>query len=126
MLALIGISLAVVIVLVYMITLNGTQGNTANTPVAASGSTVTPNATQIETSFLTQTAGLARISLQDAKAAFDASTATFIDAREKTASDPQLSYDAGHVKGAINIPYTNPTTQLAALSKTGNYIVYCQ
>lgn len=62
------------------------------------------------------------ISLQDAKAVFDANTATFIDARH------EFEYTEGHIRNAINIPlihldqHANLIDQLA---KGNRFIVYC-
>jgi len=59
-----------------------------------------------------------RISLEDAKKAFDEKTAIFIDSR------PLESYKTEHVKGAINIPLGS-TTDFSNLPKGKTIIVYC-
>jgi 3-mercaptopyruvate sulfurtransferase SseA len=59
-----------------------------------------------------------RITLEDAKKAFDGSTAYFIDSR------PAEAYKAGHIKGAVNIPLGS-TAKFDSLPKDKKIIVYC-
>ncbi|HVF47334.1 MAG TPA: rhodanese-like domain-containing protein [Pyrinomonadaceae bacterium] len=61
----------------------------------------------------------ARISLADAKAAFDAGTAVFVDSRAEAA------YKAEHIKGAINIPGGTLDAKIGSLPKDKKIIVYC-
>ena len=61
-----------------------------------------------------------RISLEDAKKAFDESTAVFVDAR------PPEGYKDEHVKGAVNIPLiTVGDKSFDPLPKNKTIIVYC-
>jgi 3-mercaptopyruvate sulfurtransferase SseA len=60
-----------------------------------------------------------RVSLADAKAAYDAKTAVFLDAR-----DPG-SYQGSHIPGAINIPEEELTSRLSELNKNDWIITYC-
>jgi rhodanese-related sulfurtransferase len=62
-----------------------------------------------------------RISIEDAKAAFDACNAVIVDARA------QVTYDQEHIAHAINIPFAGAPTdeQLAKLPKGKKIIVYC-
>ena len=62
---------------------------------------------------------IARVSLPDAKAAFGAKTAVFIDAR------PKASYDAGHIPGALSIPADELQNRLGELKKNDWIITYC-
>ena len=62
---------------------------------------------------------VARISLQDAKAAYDDGSAVFVDVR-----DPEY-YSAGHVSGALNIPYSTVRSRMAELDKSQWIITYC-
>jgi 3-mercaptopyruvate sulfurtransferase SseA len=66
-------------------------------------------------------ADVPRISLEDAKKAYDAGKAIIVDARA------QVTYDQEHIKGAINIPFGGEPTeeQLAKLPKGKKIIVYC-
>jgi len=59
-----------------------------------------------------------RITLEDAKKAYDDNSAIFIDAR------PAEAYRDDHVKGAINIPLGS-TTDFSTLPKGKTIIVYC-
>ena len=59
-----------------------------------------------------------RITLEDAKKAYDDKTAIFVDSR------PLESYKIEHVKGAINIPLGS-TTDFSSLPKGKTIIVYC-
>lgn len=60
-----------------------------------------------------------RISVEDAKDAFDAGTATIVDVR-----DPE-SFQAGHIAGAINIPYDELTVRLNELDPNKLILTYC-
>lgn len=60
-----------------------------------------------------------RISLRDAKAAYDAGSALFLDVRD---SD---SYNASHIPGALNIEVAQLLTQLAKLDSSKSIITYC-
>ncbi|HEY2847780.1 MAG TPA: rhodanese-like domain-containing protein [Pyrinomonadaceae bacterium] len=64
------------------------------------------------------TSEVPRISLDDAKKAFDDKSAIFVDAR------PAESYKDEHVKGATNIPLGS-TTDFSSLPKGKTIIVYC-
>lgn len=62
------------------------------------------------------------VSLPEAKAAFDAHSATFIDARH------EFEFLEGHIQGAINIPLTHldqHANLLDHMSKENRLIVYC-
>jgi len=59
-----------------------------------------------------------RISLDDAKIAFDGSDALFVDER------PAVTYKENHIKGAINIPYGSTQT-FDSLPKGKKIVVYC-
>jgi rhodanese-related sulfurtransferase len=70
----------------------------------------------------TEQSGLKIVTLHDAKAAFDAHTATFIDARH------EFEFTAGHIRGAVNIPLTHldqHTNLVHQVSKDERLIVYC-
>jgi len=58
-----------------------------------------------------------RITLADAKAAFDAGSAIFIDSRAESA------YKGEHIKGAINIPLGS--LDFSKVPKNKKIIVYC-
>jgi predicted sulfurtransferase len=60
-----------------------------------------------------------RISIADAKAAFDSGEAVFIDSRSKNA------YETEHIKGAINIMVKDMEAQYKNLPKDKKIIVYC-
>lgn len=60
-----------------------------------------------------------RISLEDAKKAFDEGTAVFLDTRSEDA------FNAEHVKGAINIPMSVLSTNYNEIAKGKTIIAYC-
>jgi hypothetical protein len=60
-----------------------------------------------------------RISLKDAKAAYDGGNAFFIDTR------PETAYKVEHIKGAINIPAGETDKHIAELPKNKQLIFYC-
>jgi len=60
-----------------------------------------------------------RISLEDAKKAFDEKSATFID------THPKAMYDAGHIPGAINVTVQDLETKFDKIPKGKKIIAYC-
>lgn len=60
-----------------------------------------------------------RVSLADAKKAFDAGEAVFVDVRDST------SYNNAHIPGALLIPIDQLTTQLSELNPASWIITYC-
>ena len=60
-----------------------------------------------------------RVSLEEAKAAFDAKTAVFLDVRSAG------SYAAGHVPGALSIPLNEMEARLGELDPQQWIITYC-
>lgn len=61
----------------------------------------------------------ARISLEDAKTAYDAGEAVFVDTRS------EMSYKTEHVKGAINIPASDFENRYKSIPKDKKIITYC-
>lgn len=62
---------------------------------------------------------VARISLEDAKKAFDAGTAVFVDTRDIS------SYNFNRIKGAINLPMSEYAAGWQKLPKGKKIIAYC-
>ena len=60
-----------------------------------------------------------RISLEDAKAAFDAGTAVFVDVRDAE------SFATSHIAGAINIVYSEIESRTVELNRKDHIITYC-
>ena len=60
-----------------------------------------------------------RVSLEEAKAAFDDGSAVFVDVRITDA------YDASHVAGAINLPLAQISQRLGELDQVRWIITYC-
>lgn len=60
-----------------------------------------------------------RVSLSDARTAFEQQSAIFLDVR-----DP-ASFEAAHIPGAINIPVAQIETRLAELDANARIITYC-
>ena len=65
-------------------------------------------------------ADVPRITLEEAKKAFDAGNAVFVDSR------PEPAYKEEHIAGAINIPNgANASEKFSSLPKGKKIIVYC-
>ena len=60
-----------------------------------------------------------RVSVEEAKAAFDSGTAVFVDVRSAEA------YQAAHISGSVNIPSEELEARLSELDKTEWIITYC-
>ena len=60
-----------------------------------------------------------RISLEEAKKAFDSGEAIFVDTRSES------SFNNQHIKGAINIPVADFEKRYSELPKDKKIIVYC-
>ena len=92
------------------------SGSTDNSTVAAAATpTPTPNPP-----LSTPTPDEApRITVEEAKKAFDEGKAFIIDARAEEA------YKAEHIKGAVNIRHDNLDARLKDLPKDKTIIVYC-
>jgi Rhodanese-like domain len=60
-----------------------------------------------------------RVSLPDAKAAFDNSSAVFVDVRDAQ------SYASEHLKGALSIPLADIPARIGELDKNAWIITYC-
>lgn len=60
-----------------------------------------------------------RVSLVDAKAAFDAGTAVFLDVRDSG------TYNVSHIPGSLLIPISDLTNRLGELNPSSRIITYC-
>jgi 3-mercaptopyruvate sulfurtransferase SseA len=60
-----------------------------------------------------------RVFLQDAKAAYDAGTAIFVDVRGDDL------YNAGHIPGALSIPESDLESRITNLDPNARIITYC-
>jgi len=60
-----------------------------------------------------------RVLLEDAKAAYDAGTAVFLDVRDSG------SYNVSHIPGALLIPVSDLTNRLSELKPSSWIITYC-
>jgi 3-mercaptopyruvate sulfurtransferase SseA len=60
-----------------------------------------------------------RVSLDDAKAAFDKKTAVFVDVRDAD------SYNSHHIPGALSIPLNELSDRLGELDTKARIITYC-
>jgi hypothetical protein len=76
-------------------------------------------ATPVKTATPASVDQVGRVSLADAKKAFDAGTAVFVDVRDST------SYNNSHIAGAYLIPINELTTQLKELDPSSWIITYC-
>jgi hypothetical protein len=64
-------------------------------------------------------ASLPRVSVGDAKAAFDLKQAVFVDVRD------EVSYDLNHIPGALSIPEAEIGIRLYELNTADWIITYC-
>jgi predicted small lipoprotein YifL len=78
---------------------------------AASQPTRVPTPSSVDT--------VPRITLEEAKAAFDAETAVFIDVRGTE------NYNQVHIAGALDVPYPEIETRLAGYDRDALIITYC-
>ncbi len=63
--------------------------------------------------------GISRVSVGDAKAAYDLKQAVFVDARAK------VFYDERHISGALSIPLDEMESRLGELNPDDWIITYC-
>ncbi len=103
-----------------------TQACSAVTPSV--GGTAYPNAYRNPTHLSVPTVanptpstaeGVARVSLADAKSAFDSHTAVFLDVRAAE------SYAEAHIPGALNIPLDQLEARIGELDPNAWIITYC-
>ncbi len=114
-LGLIAVSLAAAIVIILFIATQ--RGPSTVTPI-----TTDPVAsiTQTSIAFNSLATTLPHATPQEAIALLNANNAKFIDVRVNT------EYVKQHVKGAVNIPYTDAQQRIGEIPKEGNVILYCQ
>lgn len=79
-----------------------------NKPAAPAATPVPASVEQVE-----------RVSLKDAKAAFDVESAIFLDVRSIEA------YNASHIPGALSIPINELTSRMGELKPDSWIIPYC-
>jgi 3-mercaptopyruvate sulfurtransferase SseA len=85
--------------------------------LASAPTTSAPQA--LSASITTPFPNVRRVSLADARAAYDRQTALFVDVRDAG------SYAAGHVPGAVSIPLGELEQRLDELPKDRWIITYC-
>lgn len=126
---LIGVSMAFVLLLAYMVSQANKNTNTASTgptTVSVSGTiapapTVGPaDVTATALAFATQTSNLPHISVDELKTLVAQNNVKVVDVRAKA------DYDRQHIKGAINVPKEETLNRVKDLPKEGNLVVYCQ
>jgi rhodanese-related sulfurtransferase len=81
--------------------------------------------TMVAFSTLTAPDTLPRVTVQEAKALFDAGNIKFIDVRPKSLTTPPYAYDQGHIKGAVSVPQGEIRTRINDLPREGNLVLYC-
>ena len=93
--------------------------NTTNSGAAANQAANTAVAQTTDNGHENSEDKTARISLADAKKAFDGGNAVFVDTRAAQ------SYEAKHIKGALNIPAEEFQTRYTEVPKNKQIITYC-
>ncbi len=78
-----------------------------------------PNFDATVTAYVEAAQSVPRITVQEAKQKLDAGTILLVDVRSKQ------SYDAGHIKGAINIPQFETETRLSEFPRDKEIVLYC-
>lgn len=101
-LLIIGIGILLIISVVFILALNAP---TTSTPQSPNVSIPLPN--------------IERVSLEDAKNAYDSGTALFLDIRDTG------SFAAGHIQGALNIPLEQLESRISELPTDRWIITYC-
>jgi 3-mercaptopyruvate sulfurtransferase SseA len=66
-----------------------------------------------------QITGIPRVSLEEAKAAYDTKEAVFVDVRDSAA------YQENHIPGAVSIPLTELEARIGELDPNDWIIAYC-
>lgn len=122
---LIGISTALVIVVVFWVATSNRGNNNAAQTLSATQIPLVPTpapaqATQTAIAFATETGNLNRISVDELKSLVAANNVRVIDVRAKE------SYDAKHIKGAVNVPEAETFNRPKEFPRDGNLVVYCQ
>lgn len=108
-----GVCLAVLTGCASQATVNNTNQTAASAAVRSNNKTEVSEPAHIEAD------GVNRISIQDAKTAFDKGTAVIVDTRAETA------YKAERIKGSINMPTETVSTRFKELPKDKQIIFYC-
>ena len=99
-------------------TASTTSAQTNSAGQVTPGATETPRANSNSQSE-DHLAKVARISLADAKKAFDEGNVVFVDTRS------EVQYKQEHIKGSINIPAEAFQTRFAEVPKDKKIITYC-
>jgi cytoskeletal protein RodZ len=124
-----GLGAFIVMVIIFIATQTGSSGSTttatsSNPAAAATGLAASQNpptdATQQARQYATATAKEPHITAAEAVSLAATKSPTIIDVRETT------RYQAGHVRGARNVPYNEAQTRLSEFPKLGDLILYCQ
>lgn len=127
--ALLGISAAVVVLVMLFVVLQNNSATTAG--VAGTGQDTAANtppqnldpgaaATATIVSFLDIVADVPRLSIQEVRALQEANNVTIIDVMTPD------RFARSHVAGAINIPQADVINRAAEIPKTGNVVIYCE
>ena len=102
------IGLLTILIIVVMLVGCAAQGSTSTATQSSEPAEAEPSYPEI-----------ARVSLEDAKAAFDSGEAVFVDVRSKD------SYDQSRIKDALSIPLNDLQTRMGELDPNQWIITYC-
>jgi hypothetical protein len=123
---LLGISTALVIVVVFWLA-TSSQGNNnvaqnvqPTADIAVAPTPLPGAATTTAIAFATQTGSLPRISVEELRALIDANNVKVVDVRARS------SYDVKHIKGAVSVPEQQVLANPKEFPREGNIVVYCQ
>ena len=112
------LSIMMISVLAVLIACQSSAAPTSIKPIAEAKTPV-PAASSVDGHDHNADEEAARITLADAKKAFDAGEALFVDTRYADA------FALEHVKGAVNIPASEFDTRFSELPKGKKIIAYC-
>jgi hypothetical protein len=122
--ALVGISSALAVLIVFLLLGRGNTPQPGATPPQTQQTVVSIDpsvaGTTTAVAFATETANLPFITPEEALQLHQTGAAKFIDVRL-----PE-SYAQKHIKGAVNVPQKDTFTNPKEFPKEGNLIVYCQ
>jgi hypothetical protein len=128
MIAMVGISSALAVLVVFLLFANRNTATSAitqpqnNQQVQQTVITVDPVAggTATALAFANSTASLPFITAEEALSLYQTGSAKIIDVRVAE------SYNKQHIKGAVNVPQKDTFVRPKEFPKEGNLIVYCQ
>ena len=128
-----GLTVGIIVLLGLLLMGTGATLASGSTPVAAAArptmsarptptgqaAAAQPNFEATVTAYVEAARSVPRITIQETKQKLDAGTILLVDVRSRQ------SYDAGHIKGAVNIPLFETETRLSEFPRDKEVVLYC-